>query len=98
MTNLALIDKKSMANGDNQQILPFERYIQSITDRMERRRLIDQIKQAVEITSDSTIWHHRKAHVRPTMLQRREIATIIRRHSGDNNWTADNLFPVEFYK
>ena len=32
------------------------------------------------------------------MLKRREIAKIIRRHSGDSSWMADNLFPVEFYK
>ena len=31
------------------------------------------------------------------MLKRRELAKIIRRHSGDSSYTADNLFPVEFY-
>uniref|UniRef100_UPI004056DE65 hypothetical protein n=1 Tax=Alistipes sp. TaxID=1872444 RepID=UPI004056DE65 len=35
--------------------------------------------------------------VRPGMLQRREIASVIREHSGDKRFTGDNLFPVEFY-
>lgn len=78
-------------------ILPFERYVQSITNLEERKRLCDTCKQAIGIRSDTQLWNYRVGNVRPDILKRRELAKIIRRHSGDNSWTADNLFPGEFY-
>ena len=74
-----------------------DRYIQSIINLDERKRLCDACKHAVGIRSDTQLWNYRMGNVRPDMLKRRELARIIRRHSGDSSWTGDNLFPVEFY-
>lgn len=97
MTNLITNSEKSRVSDTNVTLLPFERYIQSIVNLDERKRLCDTCKQAIGIRSDTQLWNYRVGNVRPDMLKRREIAKIIRRHSGDSSYTADNLFPVEFY-
>lgn len=96
MTNLITNSEKSRDNVVT-LLLPFERYIQSIANLEERKRLCDTCKQAIGIRSDTQLWNYRVGNVRPDMLKRRELAKIIRRHSGDSSYTADNLFPVEFY-
>lgn len=97
MTNLSINSKKSSHIEGKAALLPFERYVQSITNLEERKRLCDTCKQAIGIRSDTQLWNYRVGNVRPDILKRRELAKIIRRHSGDNSWTADNLFPGEFY-
>ena len=90
MANLITNSEKSRGRSVKPSILPFEGYLQSISDPLERRVLIDECKHAIGTTSDTTIYFYR--------IGRREIAKIIRRHSGDSSYTADNLFPVEFYE
>lgn len=97
MTNLNINIKKSIPIEGKAALLPFEGYIQSIINLDERKRLCDACKHAVGIRSDTQLWNYRMGNVRPDMLKRRELARIIRRHSGDSSWTGDNLFPVEFY-
>lgn len=97
MTNLITNSEKSRGNNAVALLLPFERYVQSITNLEERKRLCDTCKQAIGIRSDTQLWNYRVGNVRPDMLKRRELAKIIRRHSGDSSYTTDNLFPVEFY-
>ena len=97
MTNFITNSEKSRCNNAVALLLPFERYVQSITILEERMRLCDTCKQAIGIRSDTQLWNYRVGNVRPDILKRRELAKIIRRHSGDNSWTADNLFPGEFY-
>lgn len=98
MTNLITSIEKSRDSNAVLPLLPFERYIQSITNLEERKRLCDTCKQAIGIRSDTQLWNYRVGNVRPDMLKRRELAKIIRRHSGDNSWTAESLFPAELYK
>ena len=98
MTNLMTNAKKSRGSDVKVPIIPFEGYLQSISDPLERRVLLDECKHAIGTTSDTTMYFYRIGRRRPDILKRREIAKIIRRHSGDHNCTADNLFPVEFYK
>ena len=98
MTNLITSIEKSRDSNAVVPLLPFERYIQSITNLEERKRLCDTCKQAIGIRSDTQLWNYRVGNVRPDILKRREIAKIIRRHSGNSSYTADNLFPVEFYE
>lgn len=98
MTNLITSTEKSRDSNAVVPLLPFERYIQSITNLEERKRLCDTCKQAIGIRSDTQLWNYRVGNVRPDILKRREIAKIIRRHSGNSSYTADNLFPVEFYE
>lgn len=78
-------------------ILPFERYLQSITDERSRKRFILQIMIAIDVMSEQTMWRYRKGLVKPDMLACGVIAKMIREHSGDAHWTGDNLFPAEFY-
>ncbi len=98
MTNIMRNTENSHLNSVLVRVLPFEEYIQSVSDPTERRQLFDKLKSSIGILSDATLWRYRSGGIRPNILQRRQIASVIRRHSGDNGWTADNLFPVEFYK
>lgn len=97
MANLITNSEKSRGNNVAVSLLPFERYIQSITNLEERKRFCDTCKQAIGIRSDTQLWNYRVGNVRPDILKRRELARILRRHSGDSSYTAENLFPVEFY-
>ncbi len=76
--------------------LPFAEYIRGIETEEERARL----KQKMMIrcgVDPSTVSRWINGYFRPDLLKRKEIAAIIRRHSGDASWTGDNLFPAEFY-
>ena len=98
MTNIRLSTEKPSQNIAVVRVLPLEEYIQSITDSTERRLLFDKLKSSIGILSDATLWRYRSGSIRPNILQRRQLANIIRRHSGNSSYTADNLFPVEFYE
>lgn len=98
MAKLNINIKKSIPIEGKDALLPFEGYIQSIINLDERKRLCGACKHAVGIRSDTQLWNYRMGNVRPDMLKRRELARIIRRHSGDSSWTGDKLFPVEFYE
>lgn len=98
MANIMRNTENSHQNSVLVRVLPFEEYIKSISDPTERRLLFDKLKSSIGILSDATLWRYRSGGIRPNILQRRQIANIIRRHSGDSRYTADNLFPVEFYK
>lgn len=62
------------------------------------KEIADKLKSSIGILSDATLWRYRSGSIRPNILQRRQLANIIRRHSGNSSYTADNLFPVEFYE
>lgn len=98
MTNIMRNTQNSHRNSVLVRVLPFEEYIQRVSDPTERRQLFDKLKSSIGILSDATLWRYRSGGIRPNILQRRQIASVIRRHSGDSSYTADNLFPVEFYK
>lgn len=87
---------EELNNTENIKLLPFQEYILSIKDEDIRIALKEKMKSQLAI-SDATMSRYVNGSVRPDMLKRREIAKIIRRHSGDSSYTADNLFPVEFY-
>lgn len=74
MTNLITNSEKSRGNNAVALLLPFERYVQSITNLEERKRLCDTCKQAIGIRSDTQLWNYRVGNVRPDMLKRRELA------------------------
>lgn len=86
-----------MDNTQNIKKLPFQEYILSIKDGDIRIALKEKMKGRLAI-SDATMSRYVNGSVRPDLLKRKEIAKIIRRHSGDSSYTANNLFPVEFYE
>lgn len=98
MANIRFSMEKSRQKQDSMQVIPFEEYLNGITDTTERRMLFDKLKSSIGILSDSTLWRYRSGGIRPNILQRKEMASVIRRHSGDRSWTGDNLFPAEYYK
>lgn len=71
MTNLITNSEKSRGNNAVALLLPFERYVQSITNLEERKRLCDTCKQAIGIRSDTQLWNYRVGNVRPDILKRR---------------------------
>ena len=98
MSNIVGNTEKSSRKPSERQIIPFERYVQSISDAYERKAFIDSIMNSCGVLPIMTVWRWRVGNIRPDALKRKEIARVIRRHSGDSSYTADNLFPVEFYK
>lgn len=83
-------------NKVNVKELPFAGYIMSL-DKEDAR----QLKRSIELRcgfSEATSSRYLRGLIRPDMLKRREIASMIRKHSGNKEWTGDNLFPVEFYR
>ena len=52
----------------------------------------------MDVGSDQQIYRFRYGHQQPSDKQKCEAAKVIRRHSGDGSYTADNLFPAEFYE
>lgn len=57
MANLITNSEKSRGNNAVALLLPFERYVQSITNLEERKRLCDTCKQAIGIRSDTQLWN-----------------------------------------
>ena len=98
MTNLELNIKKSTLKTEKSSDLPFQEYIMSVHSYRARRRLIADLKKAMDVGSDQQIYRFRYGHQQPSDKQKCEAAKVIRRHSGDGSYTADNLFPAEFYE
>ena len=97
MTKIYINIEEPKNNTAKMPVLPFEQYIQSIEDLDKRKKFCDTCKRVVGIRSDTGLWKYRSGKTRPDILKRRELAKLIRRHSGDNSYTADNLFPEDFY-
>lgn len=97
MTKVVTNNEDSKSKREKNIFLPFEQYIQSIEDLDKRKKFCDTCKRVVGIRSDTGLWKYRSGKTRPDILKRRELAKLIRRHSGDNSYTADNLFPEDFY-
>lgn len=89
--------EKSKSKGTTS--LPFADYILAIkkTDSEEYNALIAKIKNATCIRWDYTISRYENGTSRPGELHRRIIAEVIAKHSGDDSWTGDKLFPASFY-
>lgn len=92
------IEMNDIVNDDLKvKKLPFAEYILGLPVREQaslRRELMYKAKR-----SESIICKYIKGEIQPKdELVINAIVKVIRRHSGDNGWTADNLFPVEFYK
>lgn len=98
MTNIALKLEKSKGKGGSS--LPFADYILAIkkADSAKYNALIADIKNATCIRWDYTISRYEKGVSRPSELHRRVISEVIAKHSGDESWTGDKLFPAEFYE
>lgn len=98
MTNIASKPEKSKGKGKTTP--PFAEYVLAIkeTDSAKYNALIADIKNATCIRWDYTISRYEKGVSRPSELHRRIIAEVIAKHSGDDSWTGDKLFPAEFYK
>lgn len=75
--------------------LPFAEYIYSLPEGevVPLKRELER-RGGFSMAMTSRYLH---GTVRPNMLQRREIASVIREHSGDKHWTGDNLFPAAYY-
>lgn len=97
MTNITIKTEKSSHNEVQTPILPFGGYVDGIKDEEVRKDLQAEMALALNVTY-TTIRRFVNGVIRPNMLQRRELASVIRRHSGDSSWTGDKLFPVEFYE
>lgn len=101
MTNIQINARKSSRHAAGTQVLPFAGYISEVknTDSTAYHHLIAEIKIQCCIDWDVTIkrWCVDKNR-RPHPGVRNKVAEIIRKHSGDNSWTGDKLFPVEFYE
>lgn len=97
MTNIAVKTEKSSPNAFKTSILPFGEYVDGIKNEEVRKDLQAEMALALNVTY-TTIRRFVNGAIRPNMLQRRELASVICRHSGDNSWTEDTLFPMEFYE
>lgn len=75
--------------------LPFAEYMNSLPDS-EAVPLKREMERRAGFSAPMTS-RYLHGTVRPGMLQRREIASVIREHSGDKHWTGDNLFPAAYY-
>lgn len=96
MTNITENTEKSSRSSSQLPILPFGEYVDGIRDEEERKNLQAEMALALNVTY-SSIRRFANGVTRPNMLQRRELARVIRQHSGNNNWTGDTLFPIKFY-
>ena len=98
MANIMGNSEKSKSKGASS--LPFADYVLAIkeTDSAKYNALIADIKNATCIRWDYTISRYEKGVSRPSELHRRIIAEVIAKHSGDDSWTGDKLFPAEFYE
>lgn len=94
---IGILMMEKLNKTENIKLLPFQEYILNIKDEDIRIALKEKMKGQLAI-SDATMSRYVNGNVRPDILKRKEIAKIIRRHSGDGSYTADNLFPVEFYE
>lgn len=76
--------------------LPFEVYLHTCENRDEYYSLINNIRINACINSDLTIRRMREGSYRPNALLCREIAKVIAKHSGDDSWTGEKLFPRDY--
>lgn len=71
----------------------------TLVSRRERAQLKLDLKSAMGITSDTTWWRWVvDKDYRPTHAQREAAAAVIRRHSGIDAYTGEDLFPEYLYK
>lgn len=96
MANITGIAEKSKVKGTTS--LPFADYVLTIkkTDSAQYNTLVAEIKNATCIRWDYTISRYENGVSRPGELHRRIIAEVIARHSGNPNWTGDQLFPADY--
>lgn len=102
MFNIAKL-RKMTENASNSRakmtLLPMQGYMSSLVSRKERAQLKLNLKVAMGVTSEETWWRWVVARkYRPNKAQRDAAAEVIRHHSGNENYTGDDLFPEYLYK
>lgn len=81
------------------RLLPMQGYMSSLVSRRERARLKLQLMEAMGVFSETTWWRWVvDKDYRPSYAQREAAAEVIRRHSGNNAYTGEDLFPEYLYK
>lgn len=82
----------------NTTLLPLQGYMSTIASRSERASLKLSLMVAMGICSESTFWRMVVAkEYRPDYAKREAAAEVIRKHSGNNAYTGEDLFPEHLY-
>lgn len=82
----------------NTTLLPLQGYMSTIASRSERASLKLSLMVAMGICSESTFWRMVVAkEYRPDFAKREAAAEVIRKHSGNNAYTGEDLFPEHLY-
>lgn len=82
----------------NTTLLPLQGYMSTIASRSERANLKLSLMVAMGICSESTFWRMVVAkEYRPDYAKREAAAEVIRKHSGNNAYTGEDLFPEHLY-
>ena len=99
IANIRNMSEKSNTIRSKMSLLPMQGYMSSLVSRKERAQLKLNLKVAMGVTSEETWWRWVVARkYRPNKAQRDAAAEVIRHHSGNENYTGDDLFPEYLYK
>lgn len=90
--------QKTNVNEPKAALLPLQGYMSTIVSRSERANLKLSLMVAMGICSESTFWRMVVAReYRPDYAKREAAAEVIRKHSGNNAYTGEDLFPENLY-
>jgi hypothetical protein len=99
IANIRNMSEKSNTARSKMVLLPMQGYMSTLVSRKERAQLKLNLKVAMGVTSEETWWRWVVARkYRPNKAQRDAAAEVIRHHSGNENYTGDDLFPEYLYK
>ena len=90
--------QKTIANELHTTLLPLQGYMSTIVSRSERASLKLSLMVAMGICSSSTFYRMVVSRdYRPDYAKREAAAEVIRKHSGNNAYTGEDLFPEHLY-
>lgn len=90
--------QKANQNEPKTTLLPLQGYMSTLVSRSERASLKLSLMCAMGVSSDSTFWRMVVAReYRPDYAKREAAAEIIRKHSGNDAYTGEDLFPEHLY-
>lgn len=90
--------QKQITNELNVTLMPLQGYMSTIVSRSERASLKLSLMVAMGICSSSTFYRMVVSReYRPDYAKREAAAEVIRKHSGNNAYTGEDLFPEHLY-
>ena len=90
--------QKTIVNELHTTLLPLQGYMSTIVSRSERASLKLSLMVAMGICSSSTFYRMVVSRdYRPDYAKREAAAEVIRKHSGNNAYTGEDLFPEHLY-